>query len=339
MTLRTDDLTLDKDFTVRGAVTKTWVAEDGSRYIQGVISGVDEDRDGERVSEDCIKSMVSQVRTGKVVATASHKQDWFTTFGEATEAFHDAETGEMVGKVRLPPEGLDPVADKAWLVTKRGGLGWSIGGKLQRAFFEKTEVGKKRKVLDQVALKHFCLTDQPAYAASFAEVVAKEFDGDDADLVYKTDTGVAGEPGGDSKTGDRNAGTSSGDNRLKTDEPEKDDTDEKGKLPKSPRGGISPAPTAATSSQPTCPPIATRAPRKRTSMTTRAIPTTSRRTRPPRRHRCSARKPSMSCVCWLGTWQRPTRTPIPTRRSPRPRPTTTASSPRRSSNSTRMSRT
>jgi hypothetical protein len=209
MTLQTPLADLDQDFEVQGAITKTWADDDGHRYIQGVVSGVEEDRDGERVSEDCIKSMVDQVRKGGVVATASHQQDWLSTFGEAVEAYHDSDTGEMIGKVRLPPKGSDPVADKAWDTVSKGSLGWSIGGKLRGAFFEKTELGKRRKVLDRVALKHFCLTDRPAYGPSFAEIVGKQFDGDpdDDEFVEKADAGVLGRPGGDSKTGDRNAGT------------------------------------------------------------------------------------------------------------------------------------
>ena len=246
MTLQTPLADLDQDFEVQGAITKTWADEDGHRYIQGVVSGVEEDRDGERVSEDCIKSMVDQVRKGGVVATASHQQDWLTTFGEAIEAYHDSETGEMIGKVRLPPKGSDPVADKAWNSVSKGALGWSIGGKLRGAFFEKTELGKRRKVLDRVALKHFCLTDRPAYGPSFAEIVGKQFDGDpdDDEFVEKADTGVAGRPGRDSATGDRNAGTrrkkapamnvEDQDDDSPTDD--EDDEDTQPVLPKAPPG-------------------------------------------------------------------------------------------------------
>ena len=155
----TEPTDVDKDFEVQGELTKTWIdSKSGTRHIRGVASGVEEDRDGERCSKRAIQSMVAQVNSGTVKLIAGHDQDWLSEFGDVTKGYHDDETGEFVIDCELPPDGQDPIADKAWRTVGRGKLGFSIGGKLHKAFFERSETGKRRKVLDEIGLKHVCLT-------------------------------------------------------------------------------------------------------------------------------------------------------------------------------------
>lgn len=220
---RTPDIELDRDFTFTGEITKAYVdSKTGERHIIGAASGVEEDREGERVSKRAIAEMVRHVEKGDIKLTADHKQDWLTEIGKAERAWVDPETNQLMADTVLPPEGVDPIADKGWSAVNKEQLGFSIGGKLQHAFFELSEVGKKRKVLDSIGLKHFMLTKKPAYQHSFAEAVAKTFDGPepddseftlDEDLSKDTTTGSwvsgdGGNSGQDSETGgQRNAGT------------------------------------------------------------------------------------------------------------------------------------
>lgn len=219
---RTPDIELDQNFTFTGEITKAYVdSKTGERHIIGAASGVEEDRDGERVSKRALSEMVRQVEKGDVSLTASHQEDWLTTIGKAERAWVDKETDQLMTDTVLPAEGVDPIADKAWMSVNKEQLGFSIGGKLKNAFFELSELGKKRKVLDSIGLKHFMLTKKPAYQHSFAEAVAKTFDGDepdeseftlDEDLSKDTTTGSwasegGGNSGQDSQTGGkRNAG-------------------------------------------------------------------------------------------------------------------------------------
>lgn len=242
--LRSPDFEVEKDFSYAVDVSKAWQEKDGRRFIQGVASGIAEDQDGERVSKNAISKMASQVAGGGVKLTSRHQQDWDTEIGDVVKAFHDPETDELVIKTELPPEGQDPIADKAWnMVTKQGvKLGFSIGGKLKKAFYEVTDTNKRRKVLDEILLRHVCLTKTPSYAGSFAEAVAKSFNEDegivDEDAFYdvpddEVEKGVGpSDTSQPSSTGDDNAGSreDGGSPTKDVDDPDKDEP----KLDKSP---------------------------------------------------------------------------------------------------------
>src|SRR5206468_1483955 len=115
--------------------------------------------------------------TGAVKLTSSHVQDWSTEFGVAKTLTHDREHDELLVDCELPPEGIDPIADKAWRAMTVEGrqMGFSIGGKLRKAFYELADGGvgkggkvRRRKVLDDIALRHVMLTENPSYRQSFA---------------------------------------------------------------------------------------------------------------------------------------------------------------------------
>lgn len=217
---RTATQQLDESFEYVGEIVKSYVdPETGKRYIVGAASGLEEDKDGERVSKRAISAMVNAVGQGVVkVVAGTHEQNWLTEIGDATEAHIDPETDQLMVKTELPPEGVDPIADKAWAETHKRKMGWSIGGKLRAAYHELTDTGKKRKVLDAIDLRHLCLTDKPAYPHSFAHAVAKTWDGEEpsdeefTEQVEKDTTtgswvsGQDGNSGQDSQTGTRNAG-------------------------------------------------------------------------------------------------------------------------------------
>lgn len=213
---RTADITVEKDFEFTGEITKSYVdAETGKRYIVGAASGLEEDREGERVSKRAINGMVNGVRQDQVALVGgTHEQNWLTEIGRAVEAHIDPETDQFMVKTELPPEGADPIADKAWSETHKRKMGFSIGGKLQSAFYELTDVGKKRKVLDSIRLKHLCLTDKPAYQHGFAQAVAKTFDGpepEEAEFEEREEPEVEKDltTGGWSAEGGRNSGNDS----------------------------------------------------------------------------------------------------------------------------------
>lgn len=249
---RTPDLAVpDGEFDVHIPITKSYVdSATGKRYITGVATGVAEDRDGERCSVNCVKSMGQQIGRGGVKITSSHQQDWMTEIGDVHKAAYDPESDELSIEAELPAEGVDPIADKAWRTANTEKVGWSIGGKLLKSYFERNEVGKKRKVLDSILLKHVALTKNPSYATSFATAVAKTYAGDepaDDEFTLDADDDVAknlttgswvsgdsdsggGNVGRDSVgSGKRNAGSNKGGAKMRTEDPKdtsEDDSDE-----------------------------------------------------------------------------------------------------------------
>ena len=200
---RTPTIEVNEDFSYVCDVTKAWQTADGRRMIRGVASGVAEDRDGERVSARAIAKMAATpLAGGAVKLTSSHQQDWMTEIGDVVVLKHDAEHDELIYEATLPPEGEDPIADKAWraLTIEGKRLGTSIGGKLRKAYFELVDAAKgpdgsskprRRKVLDEIGLRHICLTQSPSYRGTFAEAVAKSFDPDqrfeDSDFTVDED--------------------------------------------------------------------------------------------------------------------------------------------------------
>jgi hypothetical protein len=180
---RTAPVDVDQDFEFVCDVTKSLVLPDGRRMVRGVASGIGEDQDGERVSANAIAKMAAtSLAGGAVKITSSHDQDWLTEFGDVVKVEHDRANDELLIECLLPPEGEDPIADKAWSRLRSGEkLGFSIGGKLRKTYYELVErAGRvvKRKVLDEIDLRHVALTKKPSYRGTFAEAVAKTFTGD-----------------------------------------------------------------------------------------------------------------------------------------------------------------
>lgn len=182
---RTAALELDESFEYTCDVTKFWTADDGSRHIRGVATGVEEDRDGERVSKRAIAKMAAQPTGGGAVKllAGTHTEEWKDEIGAVTKLAHDPSTDELLIEAALPAEGTDPLADKACRKLAAGEkLGFSIGGKLRKAYFELVDTGKtatgpsrprQRKVLDDIHLRHVTLTSRPSYRGTFCELVAK----------------------------------------------------------------------------------------------------------------------------------------------------------------------
>lgn len=182
---RTETITVDAPFTVDCEITKAWEGGNGRRFLRGVASGVAEDRDGERVSARAIAKMAATPLVGgsiKLLA-GTHEQDWTAEIGDITKLEHDSETDELIVETELDPH--DPLAQKAWrqMTVEGKRLGFSIGGKLAKAYFELVDTTKgpgagrarKRRVLDDILLKHVTLTQRPSYSVSLAQAVAKTF--------------------------------------------------------------------------------------------------------------------------------------------------------------------
>lgn len=245
--MRSPDVELDQHFDADFHITKA-VRENGRMVIRGVANGLKEDRDGERVSRRALREFIAE-GVGIPLVTSVHRDDWDSKIGKVTSLAYDDSTDELIAEAEL--EAGDPMAEKAWSAVNKPGsrIGYSIGGKLRKAFHERTETGKRRKVLDSIRPRHLALTENPSYADSFAEAVAKTFTGDppadseffeaDDDIAKDASSQVQSPGGG--PTGDRNAGTKSANTPSRDvndqgskDKPDDDDddTDDTKDLPK-----------------------------------------------------------------------------------------------------------
>lgn len=131
-----EDIELNKDYTEKGeGVSK-------ERFIQVTVSGLKEDRDGERISQEAIDDMIMQYKSGTIPLFPNHGRD--ATTGERVYNWQDimgvwvdAEQKEdkILATARLNKG--HPDSEKFWNYVKSGmPLGFSIGGKPTKEQFE-----------------------------------------------------------------------------------------------------------------------------------------------------------------------------------------------------------
>ena len=108
--------------------------EDKQRFIQVTVTGLKEDRDGERISQEAIEDMILQYKSGTVPLFPNHGRDPVTgervyNWQEIMGVWVDAEQKEdnVLATARLNK--AHPDSDKLWQYIKEGmPIGFSIGG-------------------------------------------------------------------------------------------------------------------------------------------------------------------------------------------------------------------
>jgi hypothetical protein len=132
---------------------KTWVSkeESGERnYMEVPLSGTSWDRDEERMSENALKSMLEQLKSGKVPVFSNHGLDpngsrsyrWQDTIGKWVDGRIEkqADTSLLLFGTIMRNE-ANPDAIKFWDYAKAGmPVGFSVGGKCTKESSEEVEV-------------------------------------------------------------------------------------------------------------------------------------------------------------------------------------------------------
>ena len=137
-----------KSFIVRAPITKYWEEEvtinkglnktekSKQRFIEVTVSGLKEDRDGEKMSQEGIDDMIMQFKSGTIPFFPDHGRDektgmpnvysWKQMMGVWVDARQ--EDDRMPATVRLNKS--HPDADLFWNFVQEGmPIGFSIGGK------------------------------------------------------------------------------------------------------------------------------------------------------------------------------------------------------------------
>ena len=163
---------LDNPFKYFVKVQKSFTGDDGEMYVQGVASGTQIDRQGERMSLQVLQSFVSGL---PLPLTDNHVHgNVGTDLGEVVDA-HLQDDGSLFIKAKLDKD--NPFSA---FLTKKVAQGkkyaFSIEGKLKKAVnvFDRT-MGAYIKEYQDIIPEAISVTTCPVYEPSFLEVVSKSF--------------------------------------------------------------------------------------------------------------------------------------------------------------------
>ena len=127
-------------------VTKSWIKKDADtgieeRFMQVTISGVKEDRDGDRISEKALNKMTDTLKSQRVPLFLDHGLD---SNGERSYRIKDVvgvwtdgevTNGNLLATVKLNNANKD--AEMLWEYKNQGmPVGLSIGAKINKSFTE-----------------------------------------------------------------------------------------------------------------------------------------------------------------------------------------------------------
>lgn len=140
-----------KDIELPVPVVKSWTDKvaDGQKeekFFEVVVSGVKEDRDGERVSQEAIDDMIRQFKSGTIPLFPDHGRDsngnrlysWKQIMGVWVDAHQDGENLKAVARLNS----AHPDAELLWnyIHNEKMPVGFSIGGRPLHVIEEEVEV-------------------------------------------------------------------------------------------------------------------------------------------------------------------------------------------------------
>jgi hypothetical protein len=168
------------------AIEKDNKAGAKGRYLKGIASGSKIDGTGERITENAIKSMMEQAKSGEILLYADRHNvmhsndigkmtdqsimpngDWLVEFKlyEPADGM-GANTDETVNKIWKQLKGLPPY-------TKPRQRGFSIEGFIPDAGILQMSDDGTNRIIDDVKLDGVVLVTRPAYETSIASAIYK----------------------------------------------------------------------------------------------------------------------------------------------------------------------
>ena len=155
-----------KSFSIFSPVTKCWEepmevakgkakeikdASGKNRFLQVVVSGIEPDRDNERMSKEAVVDMLDQFKSGTVPLFPNHGRDAVTgerayNWQDMMGVWVDAELSgdHVVATARLNQ--YHPDAEKLWNFVKAGmPVGFSVGGNIDPNEVSEEEVEEDDK--------------------------------------------------------------------------------------------------------------------------------------------------------------------------------------------------
>jgi hypothetical protein len=161
-------------------VLEKTVGTEKRMHLRGTAANTSPDREDERLSKNFIKKMID-IAVGLPLMIKSHvpgQRELDDTIGVIEESFGNDNEFGIDAKLQKSEDNINV---KKILTKMEDGIryGFSVGGKITKAFREFNEVLKKEiLVLDDGDLFHVLLTDQPVNPDTFAHAIAKSLNKD-----------------------------------------------------------------------------------------------------------------------------------------------------------------
>lgn len=149
--------------------------------IRGIATSTAVDRDNESMSEEAIKSMLAQIKGGKIPLVNEHGRRWDDRIGVVTDG-EITQDGKLVIEGRLNKN--HPLAQFLYKQIKNGeNFGLSVAGKV-KGFTQRmrTDLGKFVRTFNDVILNEISVTHRPANWDTMG-LTAKSFMGEIAKSI------------------------------------------------------------------------------------------------------------------------------------------------------------
>jgi len=144
--------------------------KDVSGDLTGIASTTNIDKDDEKMSEEALKSMVSDIKTAGVNLFENHEHGWQNTLGVIKNA--DLVNNQVQVGITLDDATTNPKIPMLLNKLKKGiMLGLSVGGNVLNYKWEYDKnLGKKVKVLDKVKVYEVSVVGIPSNSDSFLSI-------------------------------------------------------------------------------------------------------------------------------------------------------------------------
>jgi phage head maturation protease len=156
------------------------------RYVEGVASGTELDKHGDRMAPSAIESMAKSLKQHVINLNVEHDTSWAGELGDIAE-LNVSDDNDLGIKAKLNE--MSSANDLWYALTKQNKkLGLSIGGYVKDYEMVKEGKGDEAKwvrLYKKIDLDHIAVTSRPAYPKSWVSNIAKSIKDDDENLLKK----------------------------------------------------------------------------------------------------------------------------------------------------------
>ena len=180
-------------FTIPIVKTSTKIVKDEKgneveeRYVEGVASGTELDKHGDRMAPSAIESMAKSLKQHVIALNAEHDTSWLGELGDI-DKLEVAENNDLGIKAKLNEMSS---AKDLWYALREQNkkLGLSIGGYVKDYEMVKEGEGDDAKwvrLYKKIDLDHIAVTSRPAYPKAWVSVISKSIESKaDNELILK----------------------------------------------------------------------------------------------------------------------------------------------------------
>ena len=156
------------------------------RYVEGIASGTELDKHGDRMAPSAIESMAKSLKQHVIALNSEHDTSWL---GELGDIAHLGVSKDDDLEIKAKLNEMSSSNDLWYALTKQNKkLGLSIGGYVKDYEMVKEGKGEDAKwvrLYKKIDLDHIAVTSRPAYPKSWVSNIAKSISDDDKSLLKK----------------------------------------------------------------------------------------------------------------------------------------------------------